>query len=320
MLELRNCGLFCPAGGFAVDPQRPVERAIITHAHADHARGGSKHYLCSTTSEPLLKIRLPRDSQIQSLAFGEPLQIGDARVSLHPAGHILGSAQVRIEVNGYVSVVGGDYKLNADRTCESFEPQRSHLFVTESTFGLPIFKWKEESSVFAEFNQWWAENAERGDTSVVFAYALGKAQRVLAGLNRDIGPIAAHGAAKAFLPIYRGFGVDMPPVVEQSLNAKGSGLVIAPPSALNTPWLNKYRPYRTAFASGWMQIRGNRRRRGVDKGFVLSDHADWDGLLAACDAEEVWVTHGYQASLARFLREQGKRAVALESLSALEEE
>jgi len=305
-------GLYCPPGDFHIDPSRPVARAIITHAHADHARPGSDSYLCQQDSVPILRRRLG-EIALQGVAYGETLDRNGVKVSLHPAGHILGSAQLRVEYRGEVWVASGDYKLEADGTCEAFTPLHCDAFVTESTFGLPIFVWRPQDETLGEIDRWWRENAEQGRASVLFAYSLGKAQRILAHLDPGIGPIVCNGAVEAMNAIYRERGVALPRTFAASddgMNKKqlGRSLVLAPPSAANSPWLRRFGAHSDAFASGWMQVRGNRRRRGVDQGFVLSDHADWPGLLRAIEAtgaQRVFVTHGGVAPLARFLQEQG---------------
>jgi putative mRNA 3-end processing factor len=307
LLESREGGLYCPLGDFYIDPSLPVERAVITHAHADHAYPGSRSYLTSAAGEALLRARMEPGASIQPLPYGERLQLGDVMVSLHPAGHILGSAQVRMEHRGAVWVVSGDYKLAPDPTCAPFEPVRCHTFVTESTFALPIFRWPAEEETLAAINAWWRANREAGRGSVLFTYPLGKAQRVLAGLDASIGPIAASPAVQKYNAIYRGQGIALPETVPQTAGA----LILTPPeSSRNFPGAS------TAFVSGWMRIRGTRRRRSLDRGFVLSDHADWPALLRAIDAtgaETVWVTHGYRAPLVRWLAEHGRAAVAVET-------
>ena len=307
MLELREPGLYCPAGDFYIDPWLPVDRAVITHAHADHAFPGSRHYLTAAAGEIVLRARLGPEAAIQSLNYGETLQIGGVAVSLHPAGHMLGSAQVRLEQQGEVWVVSGDYKLTPDPTCAPFEPLRCHTFVTESTFALPIFRWPDEAATFAAINAWWRANREAGRTSVLFAYPLGKAQRVLAGIDPSIGPIAAHPSVDRYNAIYRGQGIALPEITPL---AAGS-LLLTPPTTAQ-----RYPDSSTAFASGWMRIRGTRRRRSLDRGFVLSDHADWPALLRTIEetgAETVWVTHGYRAPLVRWLAERGRNAIAVET-------
>jgi putative mRNA 3-end processing factor len=266
----------------------------------------------------ILRQRVGDEAVIQGLSFGEAVCHSGVRVSLHPAGHILGSAQVRIEHNGEVWVVSGDYKTIPDRTCDAFEPIRCHVFITESTFGLPIYRWRANEELVAEVNNWWRTNQERGRTSVILAYALGKAQRVLSGLDSAIGPLLMHGAVERYVPLYRAAGIPLPEccraTTENARETRGRAMVIAPPSAAGTPWLRKFGDVSTAFASGWMQIRGTRRRRAVDRGFAISDHADWDGLLSAIDAtgaEEILVTHGYRTTLVRWLAEHGKRARAI---------
>ncbi len=318
LLQITAAGLYCPAGDFHIDPWQPVERAVVTHAHSDHARPGSQQYLAAEVGVDLLKERLGPDAVVQGLPYGETRSMNSVRVSLHPAGHILGSAQVRLELAGEVWVVSGDYKLASDATCQAFEPLRCHTFITESTFGLPIYRWQAEQAIFANLNAWWLANRQRKRTSVVYAYSLGKSQRVLAGLDESIGPILVHGAVERYLDIYRAAGVRFPAIekatAETSQATRGQAIVIAPPSAAASPWLRKFGPVATAIASGWMQIRGMRRRRSVDRGFALSDHADWSGLLTAIHAtgaERVWVTHGYTSVMARWLNEHGIHAEAI---------
>lgn len=320
LLQITAAGLYCAAGDFYVDPWQPVERAVITHAHADHATPGSREYLTATSGVELLRQRVQPEAVIEGLDYGATIDHRGVRVSLHPAGHVLGSSQVRIEQGGEVCVVSGDYKLASDPTCQPFEPVRCHTFVTESTFGLPIYRWRSSEAVLADVNAWWLANRERGLTSVVFAYALGKSQRLLAGLDPEIGPIGVHGAIERFLPIYRQAGVKLPAtehVTAENLSTlRGKGLIVAPPSAMNTPWLRKLSPSSTAIVSGWMQVRGMRRRRSVDRGFALSDHADWDGLLGAIratGAENVWVTHGYVGPMVHWLSDAGLSAKALQT-------
>ena len=313
-MELRDAGLYCPAGDFYIDPALPVDRAVITHAHSDHAAPGSRAYLAARPGEALLRARMGSEAIIQSLPYGERLAIGDVIVSLHPAGHILGSAQVRLEAGGEVWVVSGDYKLAPDPTCEAFEPLRCHTFVTESTFALPIFRWAEPSEVTAAIEAWWRSNREAGKASLLFGYPLGKMQRVLASLDSSIGPIYCHGAVERYNRLYREQGVALPASTE--LKDYAGALIAGPPSAHNSPWTRRFGPASTAFVSGLMRIRGTRRRRSLDRGFVLSDHADWPALLRAVDetgAETVWVTHGYRAPLVRWLEEHGRNALAVET-------
>ncbi|MEO6183614.1 MAG: ligase-associated DNA damage response exonuclease [Verrucomicrobiota bacterium] len=320
LLKNTERGLFCEAGNFYIDPWRPVDLAVITHGHSDHARSGSNNYLTEKSGVSILQQRLGREAKIEGLPYGETIFRDGVKISLHPAGHILGSAQVRIEQGGEICVVSGDYKIENDGTCEAFEPIRCHTFVTESTFALPIYHWRPQAEIFREINDWWRENQNHERTSVLFCYALGKAQRLLSGLDPNIGPIFLHGAADRFLPAYEQGGIKFPKTEradsEKIKATRGKSFVLAPPSTDNSMWLRKFGHISTAFASGWMQIRGPRRRRSLDRGFVLSDHADWDGLLEtinATGAETVWATHGYTAPLVQWLRETGKNAEAIQT-------
>lgn len=303
-------GLYCEAGGFYIDPWRKVDRALVTHAHSDHARPGMARYLTAQTGSGVLRERVGGDAKIEGIAFGEQRRIGQVTVSFHPAGHLLGSGQIRVEHRGEVWVVTGDYKNDADASCEAFEPVRCHTLITESTFGLPVYQWEKPQTVFDQINTWWRDNQAEGRVSVLFAYALGKAQRALCGVDPNIGPIGVHGAVDRMLPHYREAGRPIPKTVRASRDTKdllkGRGLIIAPGSAQNTPWIRQFAPYSLAFASGWMAIRGGRRRMALDRGFVLSDHVDWQGILStikATGAERIGVTHGYAAPLMRWLTE-----------------
>jgi putative mRNA 3-end processing factor len=317
LVVLRREGLYCPPGDFFIDPWRPVDRAVITHAHADHARTGHAHYLASAPSAGVLRQRLG-EIALQTLAYGEPLTVNGVRLSLHPAGHVLGSAQVRVEHQGRVWVASGDYHLSghdeANATCAPFEPVRCECFITESTFGLPIYRWPREAEVFAQINDWWRGNAAQGIASVLLGYSFGKAQRLLAGVDAGIGSIAVHGAVAGINDAYRAEGVALPLTCAlPSLSAaeRQRALIVAPPSVQGSSWLQRVGERSDAFASGWMQLRGTRRWQGLDRGFVLSDHADWPGLqraIAATGAQRVIVTHGYEATLVRWLREQGLQA------------
>jgi putative mRNA 3-end processing factor len=320
LLRLTERGLFCEAGGFFVDPWRPVDRAVVTHAHSDHARWGCDAYLAAREGERVLRTRLGERAPLRLAEWGEPVEIGGVRISLHPAGHILGSAQVRLEHRGQVWVVSGDYKTEPDPTCTPWEPVACHTFVTESTFGLPIYRWPPQAEVFAEINDWWAANARAGRASLLLGYALGKAQRLLAGLDPSIGPIFTHGAVEKLTEDYRASGISLPPTTHVSAAPSGASwagaMIVAPPSADATPWTRRFGALSNAFASGWMRIRGTRRRRALDRGFVLSDHVDWPGLqaaIAATGAESVWATHGYAAQVARWLEERGYQAAAVET-------
>jgi len=313
-LTFTERGIYCPAGDFYIDPWRPVDRALITHGHADHARWGHQTYLATHAALPVIRHRLG-DVSAQGIGYGETLQMGDAQVSFHPAGHVPGSAQIKVSVKGETWVASGDYKIEDDGLSEPFEPQACHHFITESTFGLPVFRWKPQTSIARDINDWWRACASRGKFAFLGAYSLGKAQRLLSMLDPDIGPVLTHGAVESTNAVLRAQGLRLP---DTTLLAKDTdpkthkgAIVIAPPSAIGSTWATKFRPRETAFASGWMQLRGIRRRRAGDRGFVVSDHADWPGLLQAIKntgAENIYVTHGYTDIFARYLTEQGWHA------------
>ena len=312
-------GLYCPAGDFYIDPWRPVPRAVITHAHSDHARIGHGHYLAAAPAEGVLRVRLG-DVNLQTLPYGEAIAHHGVKVSLHPAGHVLGSAQVRLEHGGQVWVASGDYKVAPDPTCDPFEPVACDVFITESTFGLPIYRWCPDEELFAGVNGWWQRNADAGVASVLACYSFGKAQRILSGVDPAIGSIIVHGAVEPLNRAYRAAGVQLPPTrLATEVTDKADlrkALVICPPSAVASPWVRRFGEASTAFASGWMQLRGARRRGGYDRGFVLSDHADWPGLMraiGATGAQRVIVTHGSIPVMVRYLAEQGLQAESFET-------
>jgi putative mRNA 3-end processing factor len=319
-------GLYCAVADLYVDPWVPVPRAVITHAHADHLQPGCGSYLVARDGLLVTRARLGDEAAIQTAAYGEPITINGVELSLHSAGHILGSAQVRLAYRGEVAVVSGDYRPGPSATCAPFEPVRCQTFVTESTFGLPIFRWAPDAETFAAINAWWAANSREGRPSLLFGYALGKAQRLLAGVDPAIGPLYTHGAVERLVAAYRDSGVALPPTqpvaAESRRRANWAGaLIVAPPWAHQSPWSRRFGGAATGLASGWMRIRGTRRRRAVDRGFVLSDHADWPGLLAviaATGAETVWATHGYAPVLARWLRERGTDVRVLPARPALD--
>ena len=328
LLELTESGLFCPAAGIYIDPWKTVDQAVITHAHSDHARWGMKHYLAHHHSEEVMRLRLGKEISLQTIDYNQPLHINGVRISLHPAGHIPGSAQVRLEYKDKVAVVSGDYKVESDGLSTPFEPVKCHEFVSECTFGLPIYKWESQSEIFEQINSWWKLNSSEGKNTVLFAYSLGKAQRILQNLDRNIGSVFVHGAIWNTNQALISNGIDIWDVPKITADLpksafKGS-LIIAPPSAMGTSWIRRFSPFRTGVCSGWMAVRGARRRRAADRGFVLSDHADWEGLVSAItatEAEKVYLTHGNTASFGRFLQEeQGINAVELKTLFGEEEE
>ncbi|MFN0115160.1 MAG: ligase-associated DNA damage response exonuclease [Paracoccaceae bacterium] len=319
VLTFTDRGIYCPAGDFHIDPWRPVDRAVVTHGHSDHARPGMAEYLSTNRAAPVIRHRLG-DIRIGTEPYGATRRIGGAAVSFHPAGHVPGSAQVRVEVGGEVWVVSGDYKVEPDGVSEPWEPVRCDAFISECTFGLPVFRWRPQEELIAELNRWWRANRDAGRVSLIGAYALGKAQRVLANVDASIGPVLTHGAVEEVNAILRGQGYPLPATirVERDMGAKShpGALVIAPPGAGATPWARRFGDFAEATASGWMQLRGIRRRRGAETGFALSDHADWPGLNAAIratGAERVFVTHGYTASFRRWLEHEGFEAGVVET-------
>lgn len=310
-------GLYCAAGDFWIDPLRPVPRAVITHAHADHARSGSGEYHVAEAGRPILRHRIGRENNLISHAYRENFELGDTRITLFPAGHILGSATVRIESDQGSWGVSGDFKRAVDPTCASFEPYDCDVWLTECTFGLPVYRWPPTREVIARILAWWRDCARAGRPAVLFCYALGKAQRVLSELSRFElpGRIWLHGAMLPLTRCYREQGIALPDTWAVSEAGKqerfGRDLVLAPPSAAGSPWMKRFRSHSSGFVSGWMRIRGNRRRRGYDRGFVLSDHADWPDLIdTASDmrARRVITIHGEGDALAGFLQEQGVAA------------
>ena len=312
-------GIYCPAGDFHIDPWRAVDRALITHGHADHAHPGHRRYLATEAAAPVIRHRLG-DIALDTIRYGETRQIGGAQVSFHPAGHVPGSAQIRVEVKGEAWVVSGDYKLDDDGLSEPFESVRCHAFITECTFGLPVFTWAPQAQVAADINTWWSASVAEGQTPILGAYSLGKAQRILAHLDPSIGPILTHGAIENTTQVLRAQGLPLPATIrvtpETNPKDHPNALVLAAPSALGSAWARRFGPVSTAFASGWMRLRGIRRRRAADRGFVMSDHADWPGLNTAIretGAERVFVTHGYTSQFRRWLETQGYDARIVET-------
>jgi len=251
----------------------------------------------------------------QSIEYRKPLNINGIEVTFFPAGHITGSAQIRVANKNEVWVLSGDYKTEDDGLCTPYEPVKCSHFVTESTFGLPVFSWQSQSIVFEQINQWWQQNKAQNKCSVLGAYALGKAQRLLQGIDAGIGKIFTHGAIENVNEVLRNSGIilkETQQVTDEFTKKDYAGsLVLATPSALNSTWMKRFGPCSTAVASGWMQIRGTRRRRSVDRGFVLSDHCDWQQLnesVALTGAENIYVTHGYTEIFTKWLNEQGYNA------------
>jgi putative mRNA 3-end processing factor len=326
LVTVTSRGLFCREGNFYIDPWAPVDTALITHAHSDHARAGSAQYFTASANTPLLRKRLGDDIALQGLQYGESLRRGGVDVSFHPAGHILGSSQIRIQNERQTWVVSGDFKRESDPTCAPFEVLPCDTFISEATFALPIYRWRDPRSIAADIFHWWQANRAAGIASVLFCYALGKAQRVLAELRAFTNEsVHVHGAVDALLGIYRDQNIELLPTATIGESKRGSfreALILAPPGASGSTWLRRFEPCSTGFCSGWMQVRGQRRRRGYDRGFVLSDHADWPGLLRTVretGARRVLMTHGYSDAFVRFLRERGVDAAALKTAYGEEE-
>ena len=317
LLTFTARGTFCPDGDFFIDPLTPVERAIITHGHSDHARAGHQSYLCHSLTAPVLRLRLGSGIHVQPVEYGEKITFGNLTVSLHPAGHIPGSAQIRIERAGEVWVAAGDYKLHPDGVSTPFEPIRCHAFITESTFGLPVYRWPSPFDTKSEINTWWSENRATGKTSVLTGYSLGKAQRLLSLLDLSIGPVFVHSAIAQVSGAFREQGLPLPeaPVWTNAAKQELRGaMVLLPPGAATPGTLRKLAPISIAHASGWMAIRGNKRRLALDRGFIVSDHADWSELnqaIAATGADRIFVTHGQIVPLTRWLNERGYQASAV---------
>ncbi|MFT7351877.1 MAG: putative mRNA 3-end processing factor [Flavobacterium sp.] len=310
LLEFNDKGIYCEKANVYLDPWLPVDNAIITHGHADHSRFGHKYYITHRTNVPIIRHRLG-EINVTGVEWNDTFVINNVKFSLHPAGHIIGSSQVRVEYKGEVWVFTGDYKTEDDGISVPYEVVKCNTFITECTFGLPAFKWIPQAEVMADVNNWWAKNKEEGKTSILFGYSLGKAQRILKYLDTDIGKIYTHGAIENMTEVVRTL-VDFPPTTRITRDTKkeeiAGNIVLAPPSAHGSTWIRKMTPFVTGSASGWMAFRGARRRRAIDKGFVLSDHCDWYGLLdsvKATGAETVICTHGYTDIFSKYLRELG---------------
>ncbi|MEL6590176.1 MAG: ligase-associated DNA damage response exonuclease [Bacteroidota bacterium] len=327
LLSFTERGIYCAQADVYIDPWRQVARAVITHGHSDHARWGMQHYLTHHDTVPIMQHRLGADISVQGASFGERLYMNGVEISLHPAGHIIGSAQVRLSYKGETWVVSGDYKVQQDGIATPFEAVKCNAFITESTFGLPIYRWQPQPKVMAEINDWWQQNASENRASLLIAYSLGKAQRVLENIDRSIGPVYTHGAVENMQEVLREHGIALQPTLRVTAEHKKAdfrkALIVAPMGAIGSSWARKLEPYSLGIASGWMQLRGARRRRAADRGFVLSDHADWEGLnnaIAATEAEKVFVTHGYTEIFSKWLNEQGYEAGIVKTEFAVEEE
>ncbi len=310
LLQFTDKGIYCDKADVYLDPWKPVDKAIITHGHTDHSRWGHQKYITHQRNIPIISHRLG-DINTVGMEWGETFTVNNVKFSLHPAGHIIGSSQIRVEHKGEIWVFTGDYKTEDDGISTPYESVKCHTFITECTFGLPAFKWIPQNEVLQDINAWWKENQNDGKTSILFGYSLGKAQRLLKYLDTDIGSIYTHGAIENMTEVLRPL-VSFPKTTlitrETTKKELLGNMVLAPPSAHGSTWIRKMVPYVTASASGWMTFRGARRRRAIDKGFVLSDHCDWQGLLSSIEAtgaEKVICTHGYSDIFSKYLRELG---------------
>lgn len=312
LLKFTDKGIYCEQADVYIDPWKAVDKAIITHGHSDHARAGHRQYFCHHHSSNVLKLRLGKKIKVESVDFDQEIVMNGVRITLHPAGHIIGSAQIRLEYKGQVWVISGDYKTENDGFSGAFQPIKCHYFITECTFGLPIYKWRPQEEVFNDINHWWQKNKELGKTSVMFGYSLGKTQRIIQQLDSSIGPVFTHRSIENTNKALRDQGIKLNPTFQvEAVSGHQKfyeGIVIAPPSAASSPWIQQFYPFTTAMASGWMGLRNARRGRAVHRGFVLSDHADWTGLneaVKATGAEYVIATHGSTQIFAKWLNENG---------------
>jgi putative mRNA 3-end processing factor len=327
LLTFTPSSIYCAAADIHIDPWEPVEKAIITHAHSDHAKPGCKHYLAHKDSEAILRLRLGEHISLQTVGYGEEFQINNIKFSLHPAGHIIGSAQIRVENKSEIWAVSGDYKLQNDNFSVPFEPIKCDTFISESTFGLPVYKWPDQRIVISEINEWWKQNSLQDKASVLMGYSLGKMQRLIKNLQPFSGPVYGHGAVFSINERLREAGFDLPfiPLATKETDRKlfRGALILAPDSAMNSRWIKKFEPYSTGYCSGWMAIRGAKNRKAIDRGFVLSDHADWNDLNIAVretGAEKVYVTHGYTDVFARWLNENGIESAEVKTVYGNEDD
>lgn len=326
LIEFTNKGIYCKYGNFYIDPWRQVDLAVTTHGHSDHVKWGNKAYLCHKLTKTILHQRLGEDLNIETLPYGKTININGVSVSLYPAGHVIGSAQVRLEYKGEVCVVSGDYKTENDGISTPFEPVKCHTFVSESTFGLPIYKWQPQNLIFDQIKEWVSRNHDRSKTSVLVAYSLGKAQRLINGLA-GYNELYVHNSIANLNDRFIAAGVDLPRTSRITADTRKedmqNGIVIVPPALAEGRWIKNLYNAATGVCSGWMQVRASRRWRSADAGFALSDHADWPGLLSAIkatEAEKVFVTHGYTATFSKYLNEIGIESEEVKTQYGNEEE
>lgn len=327
LIRFTNKGIYCEQGDFYIDPWKPVKLAVTTHGHADHVKWGNEAYLCHELTKPILLHRLGAELTIQTLRYKEKITINGVELSMFPAGHVIGSAQIRLEYKGEICVISGDYKVEYDGISTAFEPVKCHTFVSESTFGLPIYKWLPQQVIFDQIGTWVDNNQEQGKTSVLIAYSLGKAQRLINGLSETDRPIYVHQSIANLNDAFIEAGVALPETIRISAETRKEelqkGIVIVPPALADGRWIKTLQQAATGVCSGWMQVRAGRRWRSADAGFALSDHADWLGLLSAIkatEAEKVFVTHGFTATFSKYLNEIGIEAEEVKTQYGTEEE
>lgn len=317
LLSLTSKGLYCALGDFYIDPFEKVQTALITHGHGDHAHWGMGEYITVQENEFILKKRIS-DAKIKTYSYGEVFRMGEVDVSFHPAGHILGSSQVRIQYKDEIWVFTGDFKRDLDLTCKPFEVVPCDVFISEATFSLPVYRWPDFRHEMKQIYEWWMKNREEGFNSVLCCYALGKAQRIIAGLRELTDePIWVHGTVDELNQSYAKTGLSWPNVNKVPLESKEKfqgAMILCPPSALGSSWSKRLSPKKVAFASGWMRLRGNRRRKGYERGFVISDHADWPSLIRTVKetgCRKVYFTHGNTDAIVKYLNDQGVAAYDL---------
>ncbi len=313
LLTFTPRGIYCKRADTYIDPWKPVHRAIITHGHADHARYGNANYLAHKDTCSIMKVRLGANNYVP-FEFGDSVYINGVKFSFFPAGHLLGSAQIKVEYKGEIWVSTGDYKLENDLISLPWEPIKCHSLITECTFGLPVYNWESNEALKIELVQWIQQNRSEGLNSVLIGYSLGKAQRLLKMIEDIDVPIYCHGAVENMNEVHRQSGIILPPTFRPDSDQKkfNDCIIVAPTSVMGTPWLRKFKPYKICFASGWMALRGARRRKAVDKGLIISDHVDWKGLktvMETCEPEKVICTHGYTDIYAAYLNSVGIEAV-----------
>ena len=326
LIKFTSKGIYCAQGDFYIDPWKPVNYAVTTHGHSDHVKSGNKAYLCHELTKSILNHRLGPDLNIQTLPYHKQITINGVKLSLFPAGHVIGSAQIRLEYKGEICVISGDYKVEYDGISTQFEPVKCHTFVSESTFGLPIYKWQPQQEVFAQIKDWISGNRDKNKTSVLTAYSLGKAQRLMKGLE-GYGDIYVHSSIANLNEGFLHSGVNLPETIritpETRKEELQKGIVIVPPALSDGRWIKTLTSPATAVCSGWMQVRAGRRWQSADAGFALSDHADWPGLLSAIkatEAERVYITHGFTATFSKYLNEIGIESEEVKTQYGNEEE